>query len=281
MRLTYYFMLFNFMFFGAFAQVNTPPASPRGKISQQLGLTQVEVDYSRPSARGREIMGGLVRYGDIWRTGANKNTTVFFSDSVYVAGKPLAAGKYSLYTRPSARQWEVYFYKKNNLGNATINWEADQVALAVVVQPVYFEPMVETFTISFSDLESNGGTLNLIWEHTMVPISLKVPTNTKAMESIKKTLSDVPKARDYYQAAVYFMQENKDLKKAQRWMEKALDMREKPAYWMYRQYALILAKRNNKKAALKAVKISLELAEKAGNKDYVIMNKASIAGWTN
>ncbi len=281
MRLTYYFLLFNFLFVRAYAQVTTPPASPRGKISQQLGLTQVEVDYSRPSARGRDIMGGLVRYGDIWRTGANKNTTVSFSDAVDVAGKPLAAGKYALYTRPSADQWEVYFYKKNNMGNASSNWEADQVALAVVVQPVYFEPMVETFTISFSDLKSNGGTLNLIWEHTLVPISLKVPTETKALESIEKTLSDEPKAGDYYQAAVYYLEENKDLKKAQGWMEKALDMREKPAYWMYRQYALILAKRNDKKAALKAVKTSLELAEKVGNKDYVIMNKASISEWSN
>mgnify|MGYP002008427703 FL=1 len=268
------------MIFGAYAQVTTPPPSPKGNISQQVGLTQIEVDYSRPSARGRSIMGGLVRYGDIWRTGANKNTSVSFSDAVDVAGRPLAAGKYALYTRPSADQWEVYFYKKNNLGNASSNWEVDQVALTVVVQPVYFEPMVETFTISFSDLKSNGGTLNLIWEHTLVPISLKVPTETKALESIEKTLSDEPKAGDYYQAAVYYLEENKDLKKAQGWMEKALDMREKPVYWMYRQYALILAKRNNKKAALKAVKTSLELAEKAGNKDYVIMNKASIAEWS-
>lgn len=280
MKFTYYFLLFNFLIFGAYAQVTTPPPSPRGNISQQVGLTQIEVDYSRPSARGRSIMGGLVRYGDIWRTGANKNTTVSFSDAVDVAGKPLAAGKYALYTRPSADQWEVYFYKKNNIGNASSNWEVDQVALTVVVQPVYFEPMVETFTISFSDLKSNGGTLNLIWEHTLVPISLKVPTETKALESIEKTLSDEPKAGDYYQAAVYYLEENKDLKKAQGWMEKALDMREKPVYWMYRQYALILAKRNDKKAALKAVKTSLDLAEKAGNKDYVIMNKASIAEWS-
>ena len=280
MKFTYYFLLFNFLIFGAYAQATTPPPSPKGNISQQVGLTQIEVDYSRPSARGRSIMGGLVRYGDIWRTGANKNTSVSFSDAVDVAGRPLAAGKYALYTRPSADQWEVYFYKKNNLGNASSNWEVDQVALTVVVQPVYFEPMVETFTISFSDLKSNGGTLNLIWEHTLVPISLKVPTETKALESIEKTLSDEPKAGDYYQAAVYYLEENKDLKKAQGWMEKALDMREKPVYWMYRQYALILAKRNNKKAALKAVKTSLELAEKAGNKDYVIMNKASIAEWS-
>lgn len=280
MRLTYYFLLFNFLFVGAYSQVTTPQPSPRGKITQQIGLTEVEIDYSRPSARGRKIMDGLVRYGEIWRTGANKNTTVSFSDAVDVAGKPLAAGKYALYTRPSSDQWEVYFYKKNNMGDASSKWESDQVALKVSVSPVYFDPMVETFTITFSDLQNNGASLNLIWEHTLVPISIAVPTESKAQESIDRTLSGAPKAEDYYQAAVYYLQVNKDLKKAQNWMEKALEMREKPAFWMYRQYALILAQRNDKNAALKAVKTSLELAEKAGNKDYVIMNKASIAEWS-
>ncbi|MDG1027449.1 MAG: DUF2911 domain-containing protein [Flavobacteriaceae bacterium] len=279
MRLTY-FLLFNFLVTGTFAQVTTPQPSPRSKITQQVGLTQVEIDYSRPSARGRQIMGGLVRYGDIWRTGANQNTTVSFSDPVSVEGQTLAAGKYALYTRPSANQWEVYFYKKNNLGDASSNWEQDQVALTVSATPVYFDPMVETFTISLSNLQSNSASMNLIWEHTLVPISIVVPTASKAQESIDKTLSGEPKAGDYYQAAVYYLQENKDLKKAQSWMEKALEMREKPAYWMYRQYALILAKRNDKNAALKAVKKSLALAEKAGNKDYVLMNKASIAEWS-
>ncbi len=280
MRPTYYFLLFNFLFIGAYAQVTTPPASPRGKISQQVGLTLVEVDYSRPSARGRSITGGLVRYGDIWRTGANKNTTVSFSDAVDIAGKPLAAGKYALYTRPSADQWQVYFYKKNNIGNAIANWDPDQIALAVTVPSVSFGPMVETFTILFSDLSSDGGLLNLIWEHSLVAIPIKVPTQAKALESIEKTLKGQPNSGDYYQAAVYYLEENKDLKQAQKWIEKALEMRDKPAYWMYRQYALILAKRNDKKAALKAVNTSLELAEKAGNKDYVVMNKASIVDWS-
>ena len=273
-------MLFNFLFIGAYAQVTTPPASPIGKISQQVGLTLVEVDYSRPSARGRSITGGLVRYGDIWRTGANKNTTVSFSDAVDIAGKPLAAGKYALYTRPSADQWQVYFYKKNNIGNAIANWDPDQIALAVTVPSVSFGPMVETFTILFSDLSSDGGLLNLIWEHSLVAIPIKVPTQAKALESIEKTLKGQPNSGDYYQAAVYYLEENKDLKQAQKWIEKALEMRDKPAYWMYRQYALILAKRNDKKAALKAVNTSLELAEKAGNKDYVVMNKASIVDWS-
>ena len=280
MKLTY-FLLFNFLVVSAYAQVSTPQPSPRSSITQQVGLTQIEIDYSRPSARGRKIMDGLVRYGDIWRTGANKNTTISFSDPVIIEGQTLASGKYALYTRPSANQWQVYFYKKNDLGDASSNWEEDQVALTASASSVYFDPMIETFTILLTNLQSNSAALVLIWEHTLVPISIVVPTESKAQESIDKTLSGEPKAGDYYQAAVYYLQENKDLKKAQSWMETALEMREKPAYWMYRQYALILAERNDKDAALKAVKKSLALAEKAGNKDYVIMNKASIAEWSN
>lgn len=279
MKFTNYFLLFNFIFIGALAQVKTPQPSPKGKISQQVGLTSVEVEYSRPSARGRKIMGGLVRYGDIWRTGANQNTTVSFSDPIGIVNKSLPAGKYALYTRPNTDQWEVYFYKKNNMGDASSNWEEDQVALTVSVPATYFDPMVETFTITMSDFSSGGATLNLIWEHTLVAIPFEVPTEAKAMDSIEKTLTDQPKSGDYYQAAVYFLQEKKDLSQAQEWMEKALELREKPAFWMYRQYALILAERKDKKAALKAAKTSLDLAEKAGNKDYVIMNKASIAEW--
>lgn len=281
MNYTFNLILFCLVFFEAFSQVNTPSASPRSTITQQVGLTKIEIDYSRPSARGRKIIGGLVRFDEIWRTGANKNTTVSFSDDVVVAGKTLTSGKYGLYTLPSSDEWEVFFYKKNNVGNAAANWEEDQVALSVFVKPVYFDTMVETFTISFSDLNSNEGKLNLIWEHTLVPISIKVPTRSKAIESIEKTLSGEPKVGDYYKAAVYYLEEKKDLKKAKVWMEKALDMRKKPAYWMYRQYALILSELNDKKSAIKAVKKSLELAEKAGNKDYVIMNKSSISDWSN
>lgn len=279
MRLTY-ILIFSFIYMGTFAQVTTPQPSPRNTISQKVGLTTVEVDYSRPSARGRKIIGGLVRYGDIWRTGANKNTTVSFSDPINIVGKSLAAGKYALYTRPSADQWEVYFYKKNNMGDASSDWEEDQVVLSLSVPSVYFDPMVESFTITFSDLKSGGATLNLIWEHTLVALPFEVPSMAKAMESIKKTIAADPKAGDYYQAAVYYLQESKELKQAQAWMEKALEMRDKPAYWMYRQYALILSKLGDKKAAMTAIQKSNELATKAGNKDYMIMNNASIAEWS-
>ena len=99
-----------FSFFLVQSQVQVPQASPRAQIEQTVGLTQVVLDYSRPSMRGRTIMGALVPYGALWRTGANKNTTVSFSDTVRVANQPLAAGNYALYTRPGRTHWTVYFY---------------------------------------------------------------------------------------------------------------------------------------------------------------------------
>ena len=131
------------------------------------------------------------------------------------------------------------------------------MALTIAVPAQYFQPMVETFTISFSDLNSNGALLNLIWEHTLVSIPIEVPTRSKTLASIHKTLSASPQAGDYFQAAVYYLQEKMDLETAQEWMEKALEMNPSPAYWMYRQYALILNERNNKEGALKAAKRSL------------------------
>ena len=92
------------------AQVKTPQPSPHSTLTQVVGLTDVTVDYSRPSVKGRTIFGDLVPFGKLWRTGANANTTVTFSDDVVIKGTTLKKGKYALYTTPKADMWEVIFY---------------------------------------------------------------------------------------------------------------------------------------------------------------------------
>ncbi len=82
------------------AQVKTPQASPISKVEQTVGLTNVEIEYSRPGSKGRTVFGELVPYGKLWRTGANANTTVAFSEDVTIDGKLLKKGKYALYTLP-------------------------------------------------------------------------------------------------------------------------------------------------------------------------------------
>ena len=91
------------------AQVKTPQGSPKSTLNQVVGLTNVEIVYSRPSAKGRDVFNNLVPFGKLWRTGANENTTISFSDDVIIDGKKLPKGKYALYTNPRADNWEVIF----------------------------------------------------------------------------------------------------------------------------------------------------------------------------
>src|SRR5690554_5833761 len=118
------------------AQIQTPQASPFQKIEQKVGLTDVTLEYSRPSMKGRTIVGGLVPYDEIWRTGANENTKITFSNDVEIGGQTVNAGTYAIYTKPSASSWEVYFYSdSNNWGNPE-KWDEGKVA-AKVTAPVY------------------------------------------------------------------------------------------------------------------------------------------------
>ena len=272
------FLLVNY--FGLNAQILTPQPSPRAQFTQKVGLTTVEIDYSRPAVRGRKIMGNLVRYDEIWRTGANKNTIISFSDSVQIEGNTLPAGQYGLYTRPSSNQWKVYFYKSTNNWGLPNPWDDSEVALSLIITPSFFEYKIENFTITISDINSDAAQLNLIWENTLLSIPFEVPTKAKAMESINETMAGNPKPNDYYNAALYFLEENMDLNQAKNWMEIAIAKRDTPAFWMHYRYALILLELNDNKGALTASKKSLALAEKAENKDYVILNKELIEKWS-
>ena len=262
------------------AQITVPQPSPTAHLEQTVGLTQLTIDYSRPSMRGRTIMGDLVPFGEIWRTGANKNTTFTFGDAVQVGGQPLEAGTYALYTRPGKENWTLYFYRDTNNWGIPQNWEAEKIA-ATLTLPVKMRAKVkETFTISVDELSNNGAQIILSWEQVDLAIPLAVPTQAKAMASIKSSLEKNPSAGDLYNAASYYFGENMDLKQAEQWISKAVQL-ENDKYWMFRLQAKVLAALNQKDKAIEAAKKSLVLAEKAGNPDYVRMNKADIKAWGN
>ncbi len=262
------------------AQVTTPQPSPAAKLEQKVGLTDVTIEYARPGVKGRTIFGNLVPYGKLWRTGANANTKITFSEDVKVDGKELKKGTYAIYSKPSAESWEVIFYADANNWGTPRNWDESKVAASVTgkVYPVPFN--VETFTIDINNLSNSGGTLEFIWEKTYVAIPFTVPTDQAVVASIEKAMNG-PSAGEYYQAAVYYLQEGKDIGKAKMWIDKAIEIRGKdnPAFWYHRQQSLIYAKSGDKKGAVKAAKRSLELAEKAGNADYVKLNKDSLKDW--
>ena len=259
------------------SQIQTPAPSPGSELHQTVGLTEVVVNYSRPSMRGRTIFGDLVPYGAVWRTGANMNTTVSFSDSVEVGGSQLAAGTYALYTKPGADQWEVYFYTDTNNGGLPRQWDADKVAATVTATPVQMPMSVETFTITVDDLSNNGANLGILWENTYVAVPFAVPTAAKAMQSIETTMGG-PSGGDYFAAASYYHDEGQDLAKAKQWIDKATEMNPQ-AYWIWRRKSLIYADSGDKKGAIEAAKKSLALATEANNQDYVKMNRESLAEW--
>ncbi len=263
----------------AVAQIQTPQPSPSTTLEQVVGLTEVKIEYSRPAMRGRTIMGDLVPYGSLWRTGANKNTTLSFSDPVTVGGQALAAGTYALFTRPGKSLWEVFFYTETENWGTPQEWQSKSVAAVIEVPTQSLAEPQESFTISINELTNTGANINLSWENTRVTLPLEVPTDEKTMASIKETMKGTPKAGDLYQAAVYYRESGRDLQTAKKWIGKAIEM-DPGKYWMYRQQALILADLNEKEEAIKAAQSSLELAEKAGNQDYVRLNTKAIEEWS-
>ena len=259
------------------AQIKTPAPSPSSKLEQTVGLSNVTVEYARPGMRGRAIFGDLVPYGKVWRTGANENTKVTFSTDVTIDGKELKKGTYALYTKPGKTSWEVIFYSDaTNWGNPR-KWDDKKVALSTTVKVDMMPMKVETFTITIDDITSNSAVLGMLWENAYVGVKFNTPTDKAVEASIAATMQG-PKAGDFYSAAVYYLQSGKDIKKAATWINKAIDMtKDQPRFWYLRQQSLILSKAGDKKGAIKAAKASLAGAEKAGNADYIKMNKEFLA----
>ncbi len=264
------------------AQVRTPQASPKAVIEQAVGLTDVKIEYSRPSAKGRPVYGELVPFGRLWRTGANANTTIKFSSDVAIAGKMLKAGKYAVFTQPKADSWDVIFYTDTNNWGLPENWDESKVAVRTSVKPEFLSRNVETFTIGMNNLDNDYGYLEISWEKTMVAVKIEVPTKQMALNSIETAMAG-PTATDLFAAAQYYYQSNTELNKALEWMNAAIAKTPKgqdvPFYFL-RQKALIQARMGDNKGAVETAKLSLAAAEKANNADYVKMNKDSIQEWS-
>ncbi len=260
------------------AQIQTPAPSPASKLVQTVGLTEVAVDYSRPSMRGRKVFGNLVPFDKLWRTGANGYTLISFDTDVTIGEQDVKAGKYSIFTKPGMKNWEVFFYTDTQGGGTPSDWDESKVVAKVTVPVWPMEMNIETFTITLDDLTTGGANLGVMWEKTYVAIPIGVPSDAAVMSSIDAALAG-PKAGDFYQAAVYYSSEGKDINKAKEWMEKAMAMTEKPAFWQLRQQSLIQAKAGDKKGAIATAKKSMEGAKAAGNDDYVKMNMDSLKEW--
>lgn len=263
--------------FSTSAQIEAPQPSPAAKVEQTVGLTNVTLEYSRPAVRERDIFGGLVPYGEVWRTGANANTKITFSDDVEIGGKTLAKGTYAIYTIPNKDSWEVMFYTdSSNWGNPQ-EWDESKVALKATAKVETMPFSMESFGIFVNELSNDGAVLDFVWANTAASLAFKVPTDARTLASIEKVMNG-PGAGDYYSAASFYIESGKDLKQAHEWIKKATSMQE-DAFWMWRRRSLIEAELGMKKEAISSAQKSMQLAEKAKNADYVKMNKASLKEW--
>ena len=256
----------------AFAQLETPQPSPLSTVSQKIGLAEVTVTYSRPSRRGREIMGKLVPYDKLWRTGANQATKVSLSDEMNVASKTVPAGEYALFTIPGKQAWTVILNKNTEASAADYKQEED--VLRVEVPTSTTNDTYETFTIGFSDLTQTGANMNLAWENTKVAIPLEDPNvDNQVMAQIDEQMANAgDNAGLYFQAANYYYMTDKDMQQAQEWINKAISL-DDSKYWMVHLQAKIHAKMEDYEQAKASAKKSMELAKESGNQDYVRLNE--------
>lgn len=274
-------VFFSLTFSAAFmlnAQVTAPQPSPAASVKQTVGLSEITVDYSRPSAKERKIFGGLVPFNQVWRTGANGSTDITFSSDVNFGGTDVKAGKYALYTIPSTNEWEVILYRDTEQWGAPKKLDDNQIAVRCKVKPESVQPAVETFSIGFDGLHNGGTDLVIAWENTAVKVPVTVDSKKEVLASIEKTMNG-PSANDFHQAASYYLDEKMDLDKALLWSQKAAEMRPE-AFWMMKLQSEIYAAKGDYKNAIQAAKKSLEAAQKAGNSDYIKMNQDNIAAWS-
>jgi len=260
------------------AQINAPKLSPTASVEQTIGLTEVEIEYSRPSKRDRVVFGELVPYDEIWRTGANENTTIE-TDGPLIFGKDtLQKATYAIYTKPGKSNWTIYFYAKtDNWGNPEV-WEEDQIVLETNASVISTKDVVENFTIGFDAVTTKSAMLIMSWDQVKVAVPFTVTTDEQMAVMIDKVMAG-PSANDYYRAADYYLNENIEQEKALEYMNKAIELRGNAPFWMLRKKSLILANLGRYKEAIAVAEESLKAAEAAGNQAYVDMNKKSIEAW--
>ena len=254
-------------------QLRTPAPSSTQTIRQEFGLSNVELSYSRPGVKGRKIFGDLVPYGKVWRTGANNATTISFGEDVMIGDTKVPAGKYGLLTIPGTDQWTLIITKQLDVTSPAA-YKQDQDVARFTAKPETLPFSLETFTIMLNNVKPNAMDVDLIWDNTLVSLPVKTEIDSKIMAQI----DDVMKTdgRPYFSAAMYYMENGKDLNKALSWFDKAIEQNPQ-AFWVYHQRANLLAKMGKKQEAIASAKKSIELAKEAKNDDYVALNEKLLA----
>lgn len=256
-------------------QIQMPQASPAAQISQKVGLTDVSVEYSRPSMKGRKIFGELVPFGQVWRTGANAATLLTFSTPVTIEGKELPAGTYAIYSIPDKNLWTLIISSNTKLWGAVGYDQADDI-MRFMVKPGKTGQRYETMEINFVDMTDTGASVAIKWENTRVKFRIETEVDAIVMGQIKELVIEQEPQNPglYYQAANYYFTNNKDMDLAYDWITKSVD--DDPKYWTMHLKAKIELALGKKKEAIESAQKSMEMAKEAKNPDYVGLNERLI-----
>jgi DUF2911 family protein len=255
-------------------QLQFPRPSPNASVSQTIGITEVVLHYSRPGVKGRTIWGDLVPYGQVWRAGANENTTISFSTPVKIEGHELPAGLYGLQAIPTPQEWTVVFSKDAQLWGA-FDYKQEHDALRVQVQPQPAE-FQERMGFEFADLTDTSAAVVLRWEKLRVPFKVEVDTPKLVAAAAKSAI----RWQSPFQAASYCIQNNTCLDEASRWLDASIAI--EPTFANQRAKATLLAKQNDFKAAAAYGEKALAAAKAAPQPppaNQVQELEGMVAGW--
>jgi hypothetical protein len=274
MKKIIYLLVLIFVLQNANAQIDVPAPSPGASFTQKFGLTEIKMDYSRPSVNGRVIFGNILPFDSLWRTGANGPTTFTTQDSLTINGKGLPKGTYIILSKPGRTSWEIIFNKNPAVSYTNYIPQDDVLRISVPVSKT--STKVETFTISVSDVKSNNCMLAFEWDNVSVQLQLVHDVRNKVLKQIRQKNAG-PTQSEYTAMARFYFENNESVSDALGFINKAVAMGE--TFANLRLQSLILAKSGDKKQAIIAAKKSLEKANAANNQDYIRMNKESIAEW--
>ena len=238
--------------------LNTPQASPQASASQVLGLTEMSVSYHRPATNGRAVWGALVPYGQVWRAGANENTTVSFSTPVTVNGTPLAAGTYGLHMIPTLGDWTVIFsHETGAWGSFSYDQKEDAARVTVKPEPA---PHQERLGYSFDEPTTDSVVLAMRWEKLRVPLAIHIDLPRTVLDNYKAQLRGLPRFgwQGWNQAANFAAQNNVDLDDATAWVDRSIGMNRN--FTNLRTKALVLTKKGDTAGADALTKEALSIA---------------------
>ncbi len=264
MRIIFSLLFLVFAFVSTNAQIGRLALSPKQKVNQNIAKTDITIEYSRPSKRDRVIFGDLVPFNEYWRTGANQNTTIYFSQDVLIESQRIKKGKYAIITKPGKTEWDFILYKEIDNWGVPEKIEEEKIVCEVKTKVNHINQEMESMTIWIGDFDNYQFELNIAWDQTLVTLPIQLSTKEQMAKIISEELSG-PKAGDYYSAAIYQMESEKNYEQGLAWINKAISIRKEAKWYDYRAQCILLYELKRKKEMLTSLQEGRKLAEEIEN----------------